>query len=126
MIVNIRECLERLVEVESLEEAEQRWKQGDFILTAEHFKGVEFDAYDDEVVIEQNIDHGRELTEQMLETTKKNIIRLLTIAIVNSDEHIKDTYGGEHALLNLIKGYFCLLEDLQAFKKREETENSEV
>ena len=62
-------------------------------------------------------------TEQLIELTKDNISQLLLIGMCNSDERIKQTYGGERELLQLIKGYFCLLEDLQAFKKREEGEN---
>ena len=42
------------------------------------------------------------------------------IGLNNSDANIKEVYGGEVGLLNLIRGYSCLLEDLQAFKEREE------
>ena len=48
--VNIRETLEMKVSIQaaSREEAErlaeQRWKSGDYILDAEHFTGVEFNA----------------------------------------------------------------------------------
>jgi hypothetical protein len=62
-------------------------------------------------------------TEQLIDKTKQNIFQLLTVGLCNTDENIKDVYGGEGGLLNLIKGYFCLLEDLQAFKTREEKEN---
>ena len=62
-------------------------------------------------------------TNDLIQSTKNTIGQLLTIGIVNSDEAIKETYGNEGNLLNLIKGYFCLLEDLQAFKQRERKEN---
>ena len=52
--------------------------------------------------------------------TKRNIFQLLYIGIYNSNENIKTVYGGEGALLSLIKGYYGLLEDLQDFKEREE------
>ena len=61
-------------------------------------------------------------TEQLIDNTKKNIYQLLSVGLYNSDENIKEIYGGEGGLLNLIRGYFCLLEDLQAFKAREEAE----
>lgn len=47
MFVNIRETLERVVEVESIEEAELKYKTGEFVLDAEDFKGVEFTEYED-------------------------------------------------------------------------------
>lgn len=58
--------------------------------------------------------------DSIIHLTKCNIHQLLLIGIHNSDENIKEVYGGEHALLQLIRGYLCLLEDLQAFKEREE------
>ena len=66
---------------------------------------------------------GNVTTEMIIQKTKKNIHQLLIVGIYNTDESIKRVYGGEGGLLNLIKGYFCLLEDLQAFKNREEKEN---
>ena len=57
---------------------------------------------------------------QLIHLTKRNIQQLLFIGLNNSDANIKEVYGGEVGLLNLIRGYFCLLEDLQAFKEREE------
>ena len=63
-------------------------------------------------------------TEQLIDKTKQNIYQLLTIGLYNSDVNIKEVYGGEGGLLNLIRGYFCLLEDVQAFKVREEAEQA--
>ena len=48
MLVNIRETLERVVEVENIEEAEIKWNSGEIILTPDDFKGVEFTEYKDE------------------------------------------------------------------------------
>lgn len=45
MLVNIRETLERVVEVESIEEAEKRWGNGEFMLNNGDFKEVEFTEY---------------------------------------------------------------------------------
>lgn len=42
MLVNIKETLERVVEVESVEEAEEKWHKSEIILDAEDFKSVEF------------------------------------------------------------------------------------
>ena len=61
-------------------------------------------------------------TERLIEQTKNNMFQLLSIGLHNSDENIRTVYGGEAGLLNLIRGYFGLLEDLQAFKYREEEE----
>ena len=58
--------------------------------------------------------------DQLIYFTKRNIHQLLYVGIYNSDANIKEVYGGEVGLLNLIRGYFCLLEDLQSFKEREE------
>ena len=60
--VNIRETLEMKVTVhaESREEAEriveEKWKSGDFVLDADHFNGVEFNA---KKVPDRNRDDGR-------------------------------------------------------------------
>ena len=62
-------------------------------------------------------------TEMIIQETKKNIYQLLIVGLYNSDGNIKNVYGGESGLLNLIRGYFCLLEDLQAFNNRESKEN---
>lgn len=40
--MNIRETLERVVEVESVEEAELMWNKSEIVLDADDFKGVEF------------------------------------------------------------------------------------
>lgn len=58
--------------------------------------------------------------DSIIHLTKCNIHKLLLIGIHNSDENIKEVYGGEGGLLSLIKGYYGLLEDLQDFKEREE------
>ena len=58
--------------------------------------------------------------DSIIHLTKCNIHQLLLIGIHNSDENIKEVYGGEGCLLSLIKGYYGLLEDLQDFKEREE------
>ena len=57
--------------------------------------------------------------DRMIDLTKDNINQLLWIGIHNNDENIKEVYGGERGLLELIKGYFTLLEDMQGFKSRE-------
>lgn len=58
-------------------------------------------------------------TGMLIDIAKRNMYQLMVIGIVNSDEAIKETYGGERALLELIKGYFCLAEDLTALWERE-------
>jgi hypothetical protein len=58
-------------------------------------------------------------TGMLIDIAKRNMYQLMVIGIVNSDEAIKETYGGERALLELIKGYFCLTEDLTALWERE-------
>ena len=64
--------------------------------------------------------------DRMIDSTKDNINQLLWIGIHNNDENIKNVYGGERGLLELIKGYFTLLEDMQGFKFRiEKHENKE-
>ena len=64
--------------------------------------------------------------DRMIDFTKDNINQLLWIGIHNNDENIKEVYGGERGLLELIKGYFTLLEDMQGFKFRiEKYENKE-
>jgi len=45
MLVNIRETLERVVEVDSIEEAERRWNLGEFMLDDRDFKQAEFTEY---------------------------------------------------------------------------------
>ena len=58
-------------------------------------------------------------TRMLINRTKENINQLLVIGMVNSDKDIMATFGGERHLLELIKGYFCLLEDLTALWERE-------
>ena len=48
MLVNIRETLERVVEAESIEDAELEYNSGVIVLDAEDFKGVEFTEYKEE------------------------------------------------------------------------------
>lgn len=48
MKVNVRETLERVVEVESMTEAELMYKRCEVVLGAEDFKGVEFTEYKEE------------------------------------------------------------------------------
>jgi len=45
VLVNIREISERVVEVDSIEEAEKKWIDGEFMLNAKDFKDVEFTEY---------------------------------------------------------------------------------
>lgn len=64
--------------------------------------------------------------DRMIDLTKDNINQLLWIGIHNNDENIKEVYSGERGLLELIKGYFILLEDMQSLKFRiEKYENKE-
>lgn len=42
MRVNIRETLERVVEAESIEDAERMYKSGEIVLDAEDYVGTEF------------------------------------------------------------------------------------
>ena len=64
--------------------------------------------------------------DRMISLTKDNINQLLWIGIHNNDENIKEVYGGERGLLELIKGYFTLLEYMQGLKFRiEKYENKE-
>lgn len=44
-------------------------------------------------------------TEIIVDKVKDNIIQLLQIGLYNTDENIKEVYGGEQGLLNLINGY---------------------
>ncbi len=46
MLVNIRETLERVVEAESIEDAERRWNAGEIMLDAEDLKCVDFTEYE--------------------------------------------------------------------------------
>lgn len=48
MKVCIRETLERVVEVETVEEAETKWKKGEIVLDYKDFKDVEFTEYESE------------------------------------------------------------------------------
>lgn len=46
MLVNVKETLERVIEVESIEEAEKLWNKGKIELTPEDIKDVEFTEYE--------------------------------------------------------------------------------
>lgn len=46
MLVNIRETLERVVEVDSIEDAKDRWNGGTISLDCNDFKEVEFTEYE--------------------------------------------------------------------------------
>lgn len=48
MLVNIREIFEKVVEVESVEEAEEKWRKSQIELYSTDFKGVEFTEYESE------------------------------------------------------------------------------
>ena len=48
MLVNVRETLERVVEAESIEDAELRYRSGEIVLDAEDCKGAEFTEYKEE------------------------------------------------------------------------------
>lgn len=59
-------------------------------------------------------------TRMLIDEVKKNMFQLLQVGIFNSDEHIKQVHGSERGLLELLKGYQCLLEDLTALWEREQ------
>ena len=46
--------------------------------------------------------------DTMIYHTMLNIDQLLIIGVNNSDDNIKEVYGGEQGLLRLIQGYFEL------------------
>ena len=58
--------------------------------------------------------------DTMIYHTMLNIDQLLIIGVNNSDDNIKEVYGGEHGLLRLIQGYFELYKELNKCKEREE------
>lgn len=58
-------------------------------------------------------------TRILINEAKRNMLQLLNIGIYNTDENIKQVYGGERGLLDLLRGYLCLIEDLSAFLDRE-------
>ena len=57
--------------------------------------------------------------DSMIYHTMLNIDQLLVIGVNNSDDNIKEVYGGEHGLLRLIQGYFELYKELQKCKESE-------
>ena len=59
-------------------------------------------------------------TKMLIDEVKRNMFQLLNIGIFNTDENIKQVYGGERGLLELLKGYQCLLEDLIGLYEREQ------
>ena len=58
--------------------------------------------------------------DTMIYYTMLNIDQLLIIGVNNSDDNIKEVYGGEQGLLRLIQGYFELYKELKKYKEREE------
>ena len=48
MKVNVRETLEKIIEADSIEEAEVMYNRGEVVMDAEDFKGVEFTEYREE------------------------------------------------------------------------------
>lgn len=59
-------------------------------------------------------------TKMLIHEVKRNMFQLLQVGIFNSDEHIKQVHGSERGLLELLKGYQCLLEDLNGLLEREQ------
>ena len=49
--------------------------------------------------------------DTMIYHTMLNIDQLLIICVNNSDDNIKEVYGGEQGLLSMIQGYFELYKD---------------
>ena len=58
--------------------------------------------------------------DTMIYHTMLNIDQLLIIGVNNSDDNIKEVYGGEQGLLRLIQGYFELYKELKKCKESEE------
>lgn len=58
--------------------------------------------------------------DTMIYHTILNIDQLLVIGVNNSDDNIKEVYGGEWGLLRLIQGYFELYKELKKYKESEE------
>lgn len=58
-------------------------------------------------------------TKMLIHEVKRNMFQLLQVGIFNTDENIKQVYGGERGLLELLKGYQCILEDLIGLRERE-------
>ena len=58
-------------------------------------------------------------TKMLIHEVKRNMFQLLQVGIYNSDEHIKQVHGSERGLLELLKGYQCILEDLIDLWERE-------
>lgn len=57
--------------------------------------------------------------EMIVFLLKANIIQLLEIGLHNSDENIKEVYGGEQGLVNLLDRYFHLLDEFNLMLKFE-------
>lgn len=60
-------------------------------------------------------------TEELIKKCKANIYQLLHIAMHESDEHIRATFGGEEQLMNLIERYVKLLDHLKNMETWEES-----
>ena len=59
-------------------------------------------------------------TDELIGLAKGNICQLMELALYDSDEHIEKHFGGEFALLGVIKSYVELLEKLQVIKESED------
>lgn len=65
-------------------------------------------------------------TEIIVDKVKDNIIQLLQIGLYNTDENIKEVYGGEQGLLNLINGYWRLLDEFNLLMRYEKNEKTKI
>ena len=65
-------------------------------------------------------DVKRITTDMCIELARANLFQLLWIGLNNSDENIKEVYGGEEGLSNLLYKYFNLMDDLTVYRNREE------
>lgn len=68
----------------------------------------------------EKADVKRITTDMCIELTRANLFQLLWIGLNNSDENIKEVYGGEEGLANLCYKYFNLMDDLTVYRNREE------
>lgn len=68
----------------------------------------------------EKADVKRITTDMCIELARANLFQLLLIGLNNSDENIKEVYGGEEGLSNLCYKYFNLMDDLTVYRNREE------
>lgn len=68
----------------------------------------------------EKADVKRITTDMCIELARANLFQLLWIGLNNSDENIKDVYGGEKGLIELCYKYFNLMDDLTVHRNREE------